>query len=38
VSDDSAADALTGGLGTDWFVASLGDLLDRHDPELVLTL
>lgn len=39
VSDDAgAADDLTGGLGLDWFVISLGDVTDRQDREQVLTI
>jgi Bacterial Ig-like domain (group 3)/RTX calcium-binding nonapeptide repeat (4 copies) len=38
VTDDGVRDALTGGPGTDWFVASTGDAADRKDPEQLLTV
>jgi Ca2+-binding RTX toxin-like protein len=38
VTDDGVKDVLTGGKGTDWFVASIGDKADLKDGELVLTL
>jgi hypothetical protein len=38
VTDDGLKDVLTGGKGTDWFVASSGDKPDRKDPEQVLTI
>jgi Ca2+-binding RTX toxin-like protein len=38
VTDDGVRDVLTGGKGTDWFVAGTGDKTDRKDPEQVLTV
>ncbi|HKB01612.1 MAG TPA: hypothetical protein VKD90_05300, partial [Gemmataceae bacterium] len=38
VSDDGAKDVLTGGLDADWFVLSVGDVLDRKDPEQALII
>jgi hypothetical protein len=38
VTDDGVRDILTGGRGTDWFVASSGDKVDRKDSEQVLTV
>jgi hypothetical protein len=36
--DDGVMDVLTGGKGTDWFLAGTGDKPDRKDPEQVLTV
>jgi hypothetical protein len=38
VTDDGVKDVLTGGMGTDWFVAGSVDKTDRKDPEQVLTV
>jgi hypothetical protein len=38
VADDGVKDVLTGGKGSDWFVAGPADKTDRKDPEQVLTV
>ncbi len=38
VQDDGAADSLTGGTGTDWFITSSGDSTDAVAPETVTVI